>query len=128
MQEYARIRQNSREYARISKNTLECAQYAQIHTSKQKNAVYSCLQQLCGSAASVWHLDLPRHLNLCARLSGASRDALTFLTFSNRYDQTADVERSEAWHFCQRATNLNTLALLKVRSTLRREMWLQLMR
>ena len=29
---------------------------------------------------------------------------------------------------CQRATNLNTLALLKVRSTLSREMWLQLTR
>ena len=31
-------------------------------------------------------------------------------------------------HLSQRATNLNMLALLKVRSTLRREMWLQLMR
>ena len=31
-------------------------------------------------------------------------------------------------HMCQRATNPNTLALLKVRSTLRREMWLQLTR
>ena len=31
-------------------------------------------------------------------------------------------------HMCQRATNLNTLALLKVRSTLSREMWLQLTR
>ena len=43
-------------------------------------------------------------------------------------DQTAVVERSEARHLCRLATNLNTLALLKVRSTLRREMWLQLMR